>query len=510
MKYVTSHRLTGKKPAERKRSQESFANSFPGLQKYANLLGVVEPRSEDGRFLSVLEGEPTDIESVVASLPSDILLEPAMARVPASIIEPVEQEFFLGGEFAPPFGSAVNEAFEVRVSGAESANSDDIPMPEVELSLLLESRVRAGLRTVVSSKTDQEGVGQLYYEPSIWFARKLLVKPQFGFWSWAFDFPVSGTKVVLPPLPTTGPLGWWHYLTGNVGKSRGKGLRIGVVDTGFGPTPNLKHVTDLGSVIDGQHDARSGAGIDCQSHGTHVCGILGARTQPDSGEFEGVAPDADLLSVRVFDSNNRSHQGDVALAVDLLKSEKVDLINLSLGGVLPSAIELEVIQDSLDNGIITFAAAGNGFRKDTLFPAGWAGAVLGVSALGLQTSYPEGSIASQSPPNRIEEYGFGGLYLADFSNQGAGVACASPGVAIISTVPSDAPDRARYRASNGTSMATPISCGTAACILAQDSMYLELERDESRVRRATSLLAQHSIRIGLGPYREGIGLFRAL
>ena len=62
-------------------------------------------------------------------------------------------------------------------------------------------------------------------------------------------------------------------------------IKVGVIDSGCGPHPALDHVTDFGSYIDGEYDQNGG--LDSGSHGTHVCGTIGARGQGTSIPFWG-------------------------------------------------------------------------------------------------------------------------------------------------------------------------------------------------------------------------------
>ncbi|WP_036495608.1 type VII secretion-associated serine protease mycosin [Nocardia sp. BMG111209] len=75
--------------------------------------------------------------------------------------------------------------------------------------------------------------------------------------------------------------------------SRGAGVTVAVIDTGVGPNPRLPNLVGGGDYV-----AAGGDGLsDCDAHGTLVAGIIGAGTDPADG-FSGVAPDAQLISIR--------------------------------------------------------------------------------------------------------------------------------------------------------------------------------------------------------------------
>ena len=102
--------------------------------------------------------------------------------------------------------------------------------------------------------------------------------------------------------------------------------------------------------------------------------------------------------------------------------------------------------------------------------------------------------------------GLDNLFLAAFSCFGTNLACAAPGVGIVSTVPDRGTQKGLYMEMDGTSMASPAACGVLAVILSKDAAYLASPRDISRTTVARNLLAQHCKPIGLAVKYEGRGL----
>ncbi|WP_043647766.1 type VII secretion-associated serine protease mycosin [Nocardia thailandica] len=75
--------------------------------------------------------------------------------------------------------------------------------------------------------------------------------------------------------------------------SRGAGQLVAVIDTGVVRHPRLP-----GLVAGGDFVANSGDGTeDCDAHGTFVAGLIAASQVPGQG-FAGVAPEAQILSIR--------------------------------------------------------------------------------------------------------------------------------------------------------------------------------------------------------------------
>ncbi|WP_280396317.1 type VII secretion-associated serine protease mycosin [Nocardia brasiliensis] len=75
--------------------------------------------------------------------------------------------------------------------------------------------------------------------------------------------------------------------------SRGAGVTVAVIDTGVSAHPRLPGLRGGGDYV-----AAGGDGLaDCDAHGTLVAGIIAAAPDP-ADEFIGVAPDAQVLSIR--------------------------------------------------------------------------------------------------------------------------------------------------------------------------------------------------------------------
>ncbi len=117
-------------------------------------------------------------------------------------------------------------------------------------------------------------------------------------------------------------------------------------------------------------------------HGTHVSGILAGA----SNSFKGIAPEADLVALRVF---NDAGGGNIDWVEDALQwvhanrnafEHPITTVNLSIGIMIPDQLAATVqaqLQDELlqlrNDGILVFAAAGNQYnatKPDQLaFPA---------------------------------------------------------------------------------------------------------------------------------------------
>ncbi len=188
-------------------------------------------------------------------------------------------------------------------------------------------------------------------------------------------------------------------------------------------------------------------------HGTHVAGIIGGQ----SDEFKGVAPGADLVSLRVFDDHGNGELAWVEQALRWVHENRtafenpITTVNLSLGtnwnaNTVPDAAQLEDEFAQLEaDGIFISVAAGNLFAN--------------YHQTGV--SYPAASpfvipVASHNAAGN----------LSDFSQRNEHVLVA-PGENILSTVPDHLFAGSResgYLRSSGTSQAAPYVAGASALL----------------------------------------------
>ncbi|WP_373864216.1 type VII secretion-associated serine protease mycosin [Nocardia vulneris] len=74
--------------------------------------------------------------------------------------------------------------------------------------------------------------------------------------------------------------------------SRGAGQKVAVIDTGVNRHPRLPALQPGGDYV-----SDTDGTVDCDGHGTLVAGIIAAQPNPGDA-FTGVAPDAEILSIR--------------------------------------------------------------------------------------------------------------------------------------------------------------------------------------------------------------------
>jgi serine protease AprX len=106
---------------------------------------------------------------------------------------------------------------------------------------------------------------------------------------------------------------------------------------------------------------------DPWGHGTHVAAIAAGDGAPTSGAYEGIAPAASLVNLRVLNSQGVGRVSGVLAALDWLIANKgnygVRVVNMSLGTPAINSYEddpiCNAVRKLVDAGVVVVAAAGN-------------------------------------------------------------------------------------------------------------------------------------------------------
>ena len=119
-------------------------------------------------------------------------------------------------------------------------------------------------------------------------------------------------------------------------------------------------------------------------HGTLVSGVIAAKPQNQQGIW-GVAPNAKILPVRVFGLNGSIFTSSYIEAVGYAANRGADVINLSLGAMLPTDVEELAFSQILKQNpkLVVVASSGNSDYSSVAYPSGYDG-VLSVGASNLQ------------------------------------------------------------------------------------------------------------------------------
>ena len=275
---------------------------------------------------------------------------------------------------------------------------------------------------------------------------------------------------------------------------------VGIVDTGADRHP------DFADRIVVYRDFTESGTSDEVGHGTHVAGIVAGA----GAVYRGVAPRASLVIAKGL-SLQGGTEDTVLAALSWLSRQKVDVVNLSLGGPGDPHDPLSREVDALSaEGILVCVAAGNsGPAPGTIGSPGCAAGAITVGAIDKNrriTDYssrgPVAGMAARKPD--IVAVG-GGSTPTGSCHYGSGVASARAQVldgdrCSIAT---------RYVRMSGTSMAAPHVAGVCALLL-EASRFAR--RSESRVARARAVrhaLIQSADDLGLAADVAGAGVVDA-
>lgn len=166
----------------------------------------------------------------------------------------------------------------------------------------------------------------------------------------------------------------------------GTGVRIGIIDSGVNSEDlDASHVTRL--------SMRNDDGSDQYGHGTIVSGLIAGVPGNDLG-VDGVAPGAEIISIKAFDGGESISLPLLADAIDLALSYDCDIINMSFGTPMDSAVLQAAIARATQNGVIVVAASGNAGTTQAYFP----GAYPAVAGVGAVDSDGQVAIFSQRNP----------------------------------------------------------------------------------------------------------------
>merc|ERR1719491_1524801 len=279
------------------------------------------------------------------------------------------------------------------------------------------------------------------------------------------------------PMAESTPYGIGSVRAESVSDSAVSNRKMCIIDSGY----DLGH-PDLASdpsIVTGYEGPFSTAGpwsSDGCGHGTHVAGTIAAIGSNDQGVV-GVNRNGQLKLhiVRIFGENCVWAWGSsLVAAMNECVDAGADVVNMSLGGSWPSAVEeAAAARITNDDGVLLVAAAGNDGNDSYSYPASYS-SIMSVAAVDSNNDH---------------------VYFSQYNDE---VDIAAPGWGTESTCPSSS-----YCTKSGTSMASPHVAGVAALVWSLYPSKTNLE-----IREALEQSAEDFGTAGRDNY-YGHGLVRA-
>lgn len=285
---------------------------------------------------------------------------------------------------------------------------------------------------------------------------------------------------------------YWCDDTRN-GVCTGKGIGVAILDTGISNHPDFEE--RILEISDMRKEKKFP--YDINGHGTHVAGIIGGSGKLSQGIYQGMAPQCNLVMVRVLDEKGDGEIQTVIRGIRWVRYNRekynIRIVNISVGTIPHAGNQeeeklLKEVEQLWDDGIVVVAAAGN------YGPAWGSVTTPGISKKIITVGSSNDDEASKGP----------GSLRKNYSGRGPTRECVvkpdllAPGSGVIACNGRYERTGRAYTIKSGTSMAAPVVSGAIAVLL---SKYPTMSNVEVKLR-----LGQTCRNLGLDKNRQGWGL----
>lgn len=268
----------------------------------------------------------------------------------------------------------------------------------------------------------------------------------------------------------------------------GKNITVAILDTGSYPHKDFEsHIICFKDYISSKANP-----YDDNSHGTHICGIIGGSGRMSNGLYKGMAPQCLLVPIKVLNSKGLGDSQIIISGIKWIEENyskyNIRIVNISIGTEVFSCedeqSDLVRAVDSLwDLGITVIVSAGNnGPEYHTITTPGISRKIITVGA-----SSAMGNVDARG--KKFTTYSGKGPTFCDVPKPDI----TAPGSHIISCYSSFN----GYTKKSGTSMSTPIVSGAAALVFSYNPGITN--------EQFKDLLCRSARDIGLDRYTQGCG-----
>jgi serine protease AprX len=146
----------------------------------------------------------------------------------------------------------------------------------------------------------------------------------------------------------------------------GQGVNIAIIDSGIAPTAHIRNPVQFFDFtsLNADGSPTQPVAYDDLGHGTHIAGLIAGTGAAPGYMFQGIAPNANLVVLKVLDKDGASKTSTVIKAVEfVVKNHLAQVINLSLGHPITAPAKfdplVQAVEDAARHNVIVVIAAGN-------------------------------------------------------------------------------------------------------------------------------------------------------
>lgn len=305
----------------------------------------------------------------------------------------------------------------------------------------------------------------------------------------------------------------------------GQGVTVAIIDSGLADTHEpgayLRLNTRGDNRVRVKYDLHArkrtdNEDDDLNGHGSHIAGIIASSTRDASGNYNGMAPDVNLISIKAFDEDGQGNYLDIIEAIEWVvknrRKHRIRVLNMSFGAEVRTHYWEDPLNQAVmkawDKGIVVVTSAGNAGPADMTITA--PGNVPYVISVGAMTdnytpySYRDDRMTTFSAKGPTIE-GFVKPDLVTFGGHVLGKIKTSHNDAIMKRFKATgigAGTESDYFEISGTSQAAAVVTGTVALML---QLEPNLRPDTVKCR----LMATATANPKYSPFEQGAGNMQA-